>query len=157
MYVIPPTITGLDADYVLINLAAEKLPEENVMDFYTLKQKGGDETKAFWFVMIADLPVLNYYNPELTGYSSNFWDETFLGKLIPFTPIVYVDPDSPDRQSETWQPGYMPIYVKDLKFPPDGSGPFQLVYMSPSFESNMAGPLAGPLIYKINKEYDPNQ
>ena len=50
---LPPVLTGLDADYVLINLAAEKLPEDNIMDLYTLKQKGGDETKAFWFFKIA--------------------------------------------------------------------------------------------------------
>jgi len=36
-------------------------------------------------------------------------------------------------------------------------GPFQLVYVSPSFEMDAPGPLTGPLIYKINKEYNPNQ
>ena len=55
VYVIPPVVTGLDADYVIINLAVQKLPEENIMDLYTLKQKGGDETKSFWFMKIADL------------------------------------------------------------------------------------------------------
>ena len=36
VYLLPPIITGLDADYIIINLAAEKLPEENIMDLYTL-------------------------------------------------------------------------------------------------------------------------
>ena len=157
MYVLPPIVTGLDADYILINLAVEKLPEENVLDLYTIEQKGGDETKAFWFIKIADLHVLDYYNPELTSYTDKFWNDTLLGKLIPFTLVLYVDPDNPERQSVTFKPGYIAIYVKDIKFPANGDGPFQLVYVPPSFEADVDGPLTGPLIYKINKEYNPNQ
>ena len=157
MYAIPPVLTGLDADYIIINLAAEKLPAENIMDLYVLKQKGGDETKAFWFLKIADLRVLDYYNPELSGYSSKFWDETLLGKLIPFTHVLYVDPNNPEIQLETFKPGYTSIYVKNIKFPMNEDGPFQLVYVPPSFQMDAPGPLTGPLIYKINKEYNPNQ
>lgn len=157
VYVLPPIVTGLDADYILINLAAEKLPEENILDLYTIEQKGGDETKAFWFIKIADLHILDYYNPGLTSYTDKFWNETLFAKLIPFTPVLYVDPDNVELQSETFKPGYAAIYVKDIKFPPDEQGPFQLVYVSPSFERDDAGALIGPLIYKINKEYNPNQ
>ena len=157
VYVLPPVITGLDADYIIINLAAEKLSAENIMDLYVLSQKGGDETKAFWFLKIADMRVFDYYNPELSGYNDKFWDETLLGKLIPFTHIIYVDTDNPELQSETFKPGYTSIYVKNIKFPMNEDGPFQLVYVSPSFEMDAPGPLTGPLIYKINKEYNPNQ
>ena len=161
VYVLPQIITGLDADYVIINLAAEKLPSDNIMDLYTLlgqrSYAGGDESKAFWFMKIADLHVLDYYKPELTSYTDKFWDETLLGKLIPFTHVLYVDPENPENQSETYKPGYTSIYVKDVKFPTDEDGPFQLVYVSPSFEMDAPGTLTGPLIYKINKEYNPNQ
>jgi len=157
LYIPPPVLTGLDADYVLINLAAEKLSEENLLDLYTLRQKGGDETKAFWFLKIADLRVLDYYNPELTGYTDKFWNETLYSKSTPFTPILYVDPDNSKLQSDTYKPGYTAIYLKDVKFPSDEQGPFQLVYVPPSFERDEAGPLTGPIIYKINKEYNPNQ
>jgi len=157
VYHFPPIVTGLDADYIIINLAVQKLPAENIMDLYALQQKGGDETKSFWFMKITDLRVADYYNPELTGYSSKFWDETLLGKLIPFTHILYVDPNNPEIQSETYKRGYTSIYVKDIKFPMNGDGPFQLVYLPPSFEMDAPGPLTGPLIYKINKEYNPNQ
>ena len=157
MYLLPPQITGLDADYIIINLAAEKLSEENIMDLYTLRQKGGDETKAYWFFKIADLRVLDYYNPELTSYTDRFWDDTLLGKLIPFTHVLYVDPDNTEIQSETFRPGYTAIYLKDIKVPMDGNGPFQFVYMPPSFELDAPGPMTGPIIYKINKEYNPNQ
>ena len=83
LYTPPPIATGLDADYILINLAAEKLAEANIMDLYTLKQQGGDETKAFWFLKIADLRVSDYYNPELTSFTDKFWNETLFAKLIP--------------------------------------------------------------------------
>ena len=101
--------------------------------------------------------IFDYYNPELTSYTDKFWNETLLGKLIPFTPLVYIDPDNTGIQSETFKRGYTAIYVKDIKFPTDGDGPFQLVYVSPSFENNKSGPLTGAFIYKINKEYNPNQ
>jgi dolichyl-diphosphooligosaccharide--protein glycosyltransferase len=156
VYVIPPVLTGLDADYIIINLAAEKLSEDNVIDLYLLNQRGGDETKAFWFFKIAGLGVFDYYGPELTSYTDKFWDDTLFAKLIPFTPILYVDPDNYEMQSETFKPGYIAIYVKDIKFPADGDGPFQLVYVPPSFQIDASGPLTGPLIYKINKEYIPS-
>ena len=157
VYDIEPVLTGLGADYIIVNLAAEKLPEDNVLDLYTLKQKGGDESKAFWFMKISGLSVLNYYNPELTGYTDKFWNETLLGKLIPFTLIAYVDPNNTEIQSKTFRPGYTAIYVKDVKFPINGDGPFELAYVPPSFERDEAGFLTGPLIYKINKDYNPNQ
>jgi len=157
LYNYPRIITGLDADYILINLAGERLSEENLMPLYTFRQNGGDETKAFWFIKIADLRLLDYYNPGLTSYTDKFWNETLLGKLIPFTPLVYVDPNNTEIQSETFEWGYTAIYVRDIKFPSDGDGPFQLVYVSPSFESDMSGVVTGTIIYKINKEYNPNQ
>ena len=156
LYVYPPIITGLDADYVLINLAVEKLSDENIMPMYTMRQNGGDETKVFWFIKIADLPIMDYYNPGFQSYTDKFWNETLIGKLIPFTPFVYVDPNNPEKQSETFKPGYIAIYVRDIKFPSDGDGPFQLVYVSPSFERNLSDtPLTGTIIYKINKDYNP--
>ena len=157
VYVIPTILTGLDADYVMINLAAMKLSDENIMDLYTIKKNGGDETKAFWFMKVSGLNVLDYYNSDLLSYTDKFWNETLVGHLIPFTPLVWVDPDNPEIQSQTYKRGYTAVYVKDVKFPANGDGPFQLVYVSPSFENDKAGPLTGPIIYKINKDYNPNQ
>ena len=157
IYEVSPIMTGLDADYIIVNLVAKKLSDDNVIDLYTIQQKGGDETKAFWFMKITDLQVLDYYNRDLQSYKSKFWDNTLLGHLIPFTPIAYVDPNNAEIQSKTFKPGYLAIYVKDIKFPTGGDGPFQLVYVPPSFEKDAAGTLTGPLIYKINKDYNPNQ
>ena len=106
---------------------------------------------------IADLRILDYYNRDLSGYTDKFWNETLLGKLIPFAPVAYVDPNNTELQSTTYKRGYTVVYVKDIKFPMNGDGPFELVYLPPSFERDAEGPLTGPLIYKINKEYNPNQ
>ena len=157
VYILEHRMSGLDADYILINLAVEKLPDDNVMPLYVLRQKGGDETKLYWFAKIAGLPVLDYFNRGFMDYNDKFWNDTLLGKLIPFTPFVYIDPNNSELQSETWKPGYLAIYVKDVKFPQDEEGQFQLVYVPPSFLRDDAGPMTGPLIYKINKEYNPNQ
>ena len=133
IYEVSPIMTGLDADYIIVNLVAKKLSDDNVIDLYTIQQKGGDETKAFWFMKITDLQVLDYYNRDLQSYKSKFWDNTLLGHLIPFTPIAYVDPNNAEIQSKTFKPGYLAIYVKDIKFPTGVDGPFQLVYVPPSF------------------------
>ena len=77
--------------------------------------------------------------------------------MIPFTPLVYVDPNNTENQSETFKSGYTAIYVRDIKFTPNSDGPFQLVYASPSFENDESGAITGAIIYKINKEYNPNQ
>ena len=36
VYAFPPVVTGLDADYIIVNLAVQKLPAENIMDLYVL-------------------------------------------------------------------------------------------------------------------------
>jgi dolichyl-diphosphooligosaccharide--protein glycosyltransferase len=158
LYVYPPILTGLDADYILINLALEKLSDENIVPMYTMRQNGGDETKAYWFIKIADLPIMDYYNPEFTSYTDKFWNETLLGQLIPFSVLLYVDPNDTLIQSETFKPGYTAVYVKDIKFPANSDGPFQMVYVSPSFaDAKGDNPVLGAVIYKINKDYNPNQ
>ena len=162
VYGYEPPLTGLDADYIIVNLAVRKyatisLSENNTDSLYRFDQKGGDENKALWFMKIAGLQITDYYQKQSQSYTDKFWDETLLEHLIPFTFMMYIDPNNPDLQSNTFKPGYIAVYVKDVKFPTNGDGPFELVYVSPSFERDESGPLTGPLIYKINKNYNPNQ
>ena len=56
-------------------------------------------------------------------------------------------------ESKTYQPGYVPIYVKDIKFPSNSDGPFKLVYSSPTFNRTDPGPMLSVLIYEVNKDY----
>ena len=144
---------GLDADYILTMVVAEKFDESLAsVPLYSLGP-AGDETKKTWFARIAELNLGLLFHPDEFGTPNDrFWDETLLGKLIPFSPVVYIDPIN-QTESRTYQPGYVPLYVKDIKFPSNSDGPFKLVYSSPTFNRTDAGPMISILIYEINKDY----
>ena len=144
---------GLDADYVLITVIAEKFDEGIAsVPLYSLGP-AGDETKKIWFARIAEVPPGLFIHPDGFGTPKDkFWDETLLGKLIPFSPITYVDYVS-QTESKTYQPGYVPVYVKDIKFQSNSDGPFKLVYSSPTFNRTDSGPMLSILIYEVNKDY----
>ena len=155
VYLLPQIFTGLDADYIVLNLAVKKLAPENIMELYLLNQEGGDETKAFWFMKIAGVSFSDYYSSgKYPAYTAEFCNETLMGHLIPFSPVVFVDPSNPEVTSNKHEPGYMPVYVKHVKYESD-DGPFELVYVPPSYWRDDAGPMVGPIIYKINKEWEP--
>ena len=144
---------GLDADYILTMIVAEKFDESLAsVPLYSLGP-AGDETKKVWFARIAEQNLGLLFHPDEFGTPNDrFWDETLLGKLIPFSPVVYIDPIN-QTESRTYQPGYVPLYVKDIKFPSNSDGPFKLVYSSPTFNRTDAGPMISILIYEINKDY----
>ena len=153
VYNLDAVFTGLDADYVLTLVVAEKFDESLAsVPLYSLGP-AGDETKKVWFARIAEQNLGLLFHPDEFGTPNDrFWDETLLGKLIPFSPAVYIDPIN-QTESRTYQPGYVPLYVKDIKFPSNSDGPFKLVYSSPTFNRTDAGPMISILIYEINKDY----
>ena len=129
---------------------------------YHFGDKGADASKAFWMIKIADLPLRDYYNPDGDSFSDKFWNETLLGKLIPFTPLLYVNVET-GEQSLTWDRNTNTvIYVRDIKYPGvyDSeefvkSEPFQLVYVSPSVMKPIDNMIVGIFIYKVNHDYQP--
>ena len=146
----------LDADYVLVYIAAQKLtPPSEDPAYYTL-QGGADESKKQWFMRIAEVPESRYLHPDGLSGTNFFWENTMLGKMFPFSLVVYANFAS-NEQSETFKPGFAGVYTKDVKYPQDGNGPLQLAYSSPSFERQSPGPISGVLIYEINKDYSPSQ
>ena len=153
VYNLDAVFTGLDADYVLTLVVAEKFDESLAsVPLYSLGP-AGDETKKVWFARIAEQNLGLLFHPDEFGTPNDrFWDETLLGKLIPFSPAVYIDPIN-QTESRTYQPGYVAIYVKDIKFPSNSDGPFKLVYSSPTFNRTDAGPMISILIYEVNKDY----
>ena len=163
VYVTDPALTGMDADYVLINLAVESPPAaEGKLPVYLFNQMGGDESKAYWIMKIAGLNFLDYYNPDGNSFKDKFWNETLFGKLIPFTPVIYINVGT-GAQSMTWTADTKTaVYAKDIKFPSsnDSAGiaksePFQLVYVSPSVKEPVNGMIVGVIIYKVNHDYQP--
>jgi dolichyl-diphosphooligosaccharide--protein glycosyltransferase len=147
------TFQEMGADYVLVFVAGQSFVNLNGYTLYTLNG-GGDESKKPWFIRIAEEPLEKYLHLDGSSGTDYFWDNTLLGKLFPFSTIAYVDPRNPEIQSEKFQPGLQPIYVKNIKYPIDGEGPFRLVYGSPSFV-NDDEILLGVLIYEINDNYTP--
>ena len=143
-------LTDMEVDYVLVYVAAQKLSNDNYSPFYTLGG-GGDEDKKYWILRIAEMPLQEYlYSDNATG-TEKFWNSTLLGKMIPFTPLGYLDL-SEYSQAEDYQSGYV-LYLKDIKYDSNSNEPLQLVYTSPSFDRISEGEVSGIIIYKINKEY----
>ncbi|HUU47234.1 MAG TPA: STT3 domain-containing protein [Nitrosopumilaceae archaeon] len=147
------TFQDMGADYVLVFVAGQSFVNQNGQTLYTLNG-GGDESKKPWFIRIAGEPLEKYLHLDGSSGTDYFWNNTLLGKLFPFSTIAYIDTRNPELQSETFQPGLTPIYVKDIKYPINEDGPFRLVYGSPSFV-NEDEILLGVLIYEINDNYVP--
>jgi len=143
-------LTDMEVDYVLVYIAAQKLSNDIYSPFYALGG-GGDEDKKYWLLRIAEMPLQEYlYSDNATG-TEKFWNSTLLGKMIPFTPLGYLDL-SEYSQVEDYQSGYV-IYLKDIKYDSNSNEPLQMVYTSPSFDRISEGEVSGIIIYKINKEY----
>ncbi|MDF2425421.1 MAG: hypothetical protein OPY08_03200, partial [Nitrosopumilus sp.] len=147
-------LNEMQADYVLVFVAAEKLNVNSDDSLYTLRG-GGDESKKQWFMRIAGYDVSKYLHSDGTSGTDYFWNETLLGKMFPFSLLGYVNPNNSNQQSATYVPGYIGIYGKDIKFTSDGDGPLRLVYASSSFTEEKIGPVIGVFIYEVNKDYKP--
>tara|TARA_Y100000590_G_scaffold434119_1_gene551957 strand:- start:1064 stop:3343 length:2280 start_codon:yes stop_codon:yes gene_type:complete len=145
---------GMNADYLLIYLVGERFyVEGSNVPLYTL-EGGGDESKKSWFVKISNHQVSKFIQNDNISPTKFFMEYTTLGKLIPFSVFKYVEPNT-GRTFDNYSLGFIPVYVPDLKFNDPENDPFYLVYASPSFYSQQAGPMSTVLIYKINSNYNP--
>jgi len=146
-------LQGMDADYVVIFVSGEKLEAGNKESLYMLGG-GGDESKKQWFMRIAGIDTSKYlYSDGISG-NDHFWNDTLLGKMIPFTTLLYDDYQN-NKQSKIYQEGAIPIYVKDIKYSSD-DGPLKLVHASPGFMEEKVGPMIGVFVYQINHNYIPH-
>ena len=143
-------VTGLDADYILINVAGVRYDTAEGISVYDL-HGGGDETKRFWFMTIAGLDPKRFM--ESDGFTPNeyFQEYTLLGNLTPYSILYYLDPNTMQTHT-SYRDGLTAIYVKDIKLQ-DPDGPFMLVYASPSFSETDAGGFHTVLIYKLNPDF----
>jgi len=152
-------LVAIDADYVLIWVTAERVVSSSNVPMYLLGIGGGDETKRFWFAKVAQAPLEKYFFDDLVSGPNAFWHDTFLGKMIPFSPVLYLDPVH-EKSYRQYQPNTVAVYAKDYKFssnPIDAlDEPLQLVYTSPSFQRTDDGEINGVIIYKVNKDYKPS-
>jgi len=142
----------MESDYVVVFVAGQKLNIQDERSLYTLSG-GGDESKKQWFMRIAGEPLEKYLHSDGISGTNYFWNETLLGKMFPFTVIGYVDIQNTNIQSKDYVPGLTPIYVKDIKYTSDGTGPLSLVYASSSFIEEKTGPMIGVFVYEVNDDY----
>ncbi|WP_428325562.1 hypothetical protein [Nitrosopumilus sp.] len=149
------SLQEMEADYFVIFIASERLTVTGNEDqpIYLLRG-GGDESKKQWFMRISQEPVSKYLHSDVVSGTDHFWDETLMGKMIPFELLGYVNFQT-NQQSLEYIPGFTAIYEKNIKLPKDGNGPLKLVYSSPSFDRLDAGQMVGVYVYEINKDYVP--
>jgi dolichyl-diphosphooligosaccharide--protein glycosyltransferase len=149
-------LRDMQADYVVVFVAGQRLTVDNEDQPLYVLQGGGDESKKQWFIRIADKSVTQYLESDGISGTDYFWKNTFLGKMFPFTTLAYVNLQT-NQQSATYQPGFTPIYVKDIKYLSDSNGPLRLVHASPSFNAEKGQPMIGVFIYEVNKDFVPTK
>jgi dolichyl-diphosphooligosaccharide--protein glycosyltransferase len=147
-------LTEMQADYVVVFVSGQRLAVDNDDQALYVLRAGGDESKKQWFIRIAEEPLPKYLESDGMSGTDYFWNETLLGKMFPFTPLAYVNFQT-NQQSATYQPGFTPIYVKDIKYPSDSNGPLRLVHASPSFDAGKGQHMIGVFIYQVNKDFVP--
>ena len=147
-------LNQMQADYVVIFVAGEKLNLESSESFYRLGG-GGDESKKQWFMRIAGLDERKFLHSDGASGTDHFWNETLLGQMFPFSLLGYANPNNLNDQSASYVPGMIGIYEKDVKYPLDGNGPLRLVYASSSYTEEKTGPMLGVFVYEVNKDYKP--
>ena len=148
-----PVTKGLDADYVLIYVAGERIPYNEQTNIYLL-EGGGDESKKHWMAKISGQQVSKFIQSDGITPTNHFMKNTLLGNLMPFSIAAYVEPNT-DQIFDNYFDGLIPVYIEDIKFNNIENDPFYLVYASPGFYSNEPGPFHTILIYKINTNFQP--
>jgi dolichyl-diphosphooligosaccharide--protein glycosyltransferase len=144
-------LQNMDADYVLIFLSAQKVSNDS--ELYVLGG-GGDESKIYWFARIAELPAEKYLRSNGITGTNYFYEQTMLGKMIPFTTAIYYNSHTQEN-SAIYKPGFVEIKSKNIEYNSDND-PLKLVYASPSFMNEKNGPMTIVLVYEINKNYIPS-
>jgi len=147
-------LTEMQADYVVVFVSGQRLAVDNDDQALYVLRGGGDESKKQWFIRIAEESLPKYLESDGMSGTDYFWNETLLGKMFPFTPLAYVNFQT-NQQSATYQPGFTPVYVKDIKYPSDSNGPLRLVHASPSFDAGKGQHMIGVFIYQVNKDFVP--
>ena len=145
-------LTAWDVDYVIVYVAAQRLPGDWNGDSLYLLNGGGDESKKSWFMRIAEVEFSKYLESDgLTG-SDYFWNETLLGKMIPYNTMVYYNEEN-QQSYKIFQNGSIPISILEINYDDDGNYPLKLVHTSPSFTNKNIDRFSAVLVYEVNKNY----
>jgi len=150
------SLTGWDVDYVVVFVAAQRLDGDfNGKPLYLLNG-GGDESKTPWLMRIANVELSKYLESDGMTATNYFWNETLLGKMIPYNTIVYYNEES-QQTSEVFLNGFTGISIKEINYADDGNYPLKLVYTSPGFTNKNIEFFNAVLVYEVNRNYIPIQ
>ena len=141
----------MNADYVLVFVAAQDIGNNPNNDPLYVVGGGGDESKIMWFSRIAELQPETYLELDAKTPKPYFYENTMLGKMIPFSPVVYYQPQT-EENSPIFKNGFVEISIKNIKYD-SNDDPLKLVYASPSFMNDDEGELLFVVIYEVNKNY----
>jgi dolichyl-diphosphooligosaccharide--protein glycosyltransferase len=145
-------LTSWDVDYVVVYVAAQRLSGDwNGNSLYVLNG-GGDESKKPWFMSIANVELSKYLESDGRTATKYFWNETLLGKMIPYNTLMYYNEEY-QQSTDTFQNGFVPISVLDINYDDDGNYPLKLVHASPSFTDKNIIRFNAILVYEVNKNY----
>jgi dolichyl-diphosphooligosaccharide--protein glycosyltransferase len=149
-------LTEWDVDYVVVYVAAERLDADWNGDSLYVLNGGGDESKKSWFMRIADVELSKYLEPNSTVATNYFWNETLLGKMIPYNTLLYYN-DEYQQSTKIFQNGSIPISILEINYDDDGNYPLKLVHTSPSFSNKNIDRFNAVLVYEVNKNYSPEK
>ena len=141
----------MKADYVVVFIAGERLDAQYDDEQVYYLAHGGDESKIPWFIRIAELSEETYLESNSFTGTDYFWNETLLGKIIPFKIVTHYNL-ALQKETSIFQPGFIPFSTKEIKYVSDND-PLKLVYASPSFYDEKPGPMTGVFVYEVNKNY----
>jgi dolichyl-diphosphooligosaccharide---protein glycosyltransferase len=145
-------LTDWDVDYVVVYVAALKLNGYSGDNSIYALNGGGDESKYSWFTRIADVELSKYLESDGRTGTNYFWNETLLGKMIPYNVVMYYN-EQYQEQSPIFQNGFVPIHISEINYDDDGNYPLKLVHTSPSFSNENIGMISSVLVYEVNKNY----
>ncbi|MCL5317582.1 MAG: hypothetical protein M1503_04860 [Thaumarchaeota archaeon] len=142
----------LKADYVVIFVVGQSFTVQGSNQRIYLLGNAGDESKKQWFMRIGGFDEKKYLENDEFTPKPYFWDNTFLGKMMPFTFASYVEPQGNQlafTNATQYQNGFQSTYFYNMKYPADGQGPLKLAFMSSSLAQPRDGLFAGVIVYKI--------
>ena len=144
----------MNADYVVTFFAATDIGSNSSETPLYVQGGGGDESKIVWFSHIAGFYPGDFLNSDGKTPTLNFYENTMLGKMNPFYPVVYYNTQN-EENSQIFKNGFVEISQKNLKYD-SNDDPLKLVYASPSFTDDNYGEMIFVLVYEVNKNYKPS-
>jgi dolichyl-diphosphooligosaccharide--protein glycosyltransferase len=103
---------------------------------------------------IANVEFSKYVESDGRTGTNYFWNETLLGKMIPYNTLLYYNEEA-QQSYEIFQTGTVPISVLDINYNDDGNHPLKLVHTSPSFTNKNIERFSAVFVYEVNKNYSP--